>query len=216
MVLIISENTSNASIWHDILHYAGIPSDFKKASNLGSTKVPFRMGLIIENNVEEEYLKRIKRELGNLPLFAVCEDDECEGVIGCFNKHINAHELINECNSALYGLGRKGILEYSLFGIDASIYEIIVRYFGKRIHLTKSETLVLRTLIAAHPSVISAKDILALAFKEGRKPNVSSVRTHICSINKRFNELLGDGLICSDEGGYKIKNPNEMKEFWMV
>ncbi len=214
MVLIISQSAKRAAAYRDMLYYMGIPSETMIGNVPHNTALRYRMGLIISDDreIEKEYIKRLKLTLGKLPLFSVGNAKNEDGVLYAFPKSATANEIIKKGEKMIEALALTPVCEYALFGIDASAKNESVSYFGKRIHLTKSELLILRTLIAAYPSSLKASEILKIAFKESRAPMASSVRTHISMINKRFNLAFDNKIIFSENGGYKIKNPNKINE----
>ena len=69
--------------------------------------------------------------------------------------------------------------------------------------LTKSEVAILSVVMAFSPISVGVRDIATLAFRGGREPSESGVRTHISAINR---QIFPHGYrIISDGDGYKIK-----------
>lgn len=99
--------------------------------------------------------------------------------------------------------------EYKLAGIDASATLDTVYFFNKPVKFTKTETMILRYLLRAYPLPVSAAEILAHAYKPGKAPEVSNVRTHVSIINKKFRNKTGRNLITRANGaqGYLIATP---------
>lgn len=97
---------------------------------------------------------------------------------------------------------------YRLDGIRACAESKVPTFLHSALPLTKTETMVLRTLIKAYPRPIGAAEILKYAFRQSRYPDVSNVRTHISLINRKYRELRGENLIAFLDGeGYVILTP---------
>ena len=72
--------------------------------------------------------------------------------------------------------------------------------------------MILRYLIAYYPTPQSAKRIVKYAYKPTKKPEISSIRTHISVMNKKFRELTGRNLLLSlDKEGYVVSTPELVK-----
>ena len=97
---------------------------------------------------------------------------------------------------------------YRLCGIDASVTKREVFYFDDVLHLTKTETAILRFLIRAYPLGLSAAEMLDMLFRPSKRPEASDIRTHISSMNKKFRDLTGRALIfMTPHIGYRISTP---------
>jgi DNA-binding response OmpR family regulator len=97
---------------------------------------------------------------------------------------------------------------YSLDGIKAFAASKTPTFVHSELPLTKTETMILRTLIKTYPRRVGASEILKYAFRQSRIPDISNVRTHISVINKKFRGLRGENLITFEEGrGYVILTP---------
>ena len=87
-------------------------------------------------------------------------------------------------------------------------------YFGKPLPLTKTEAMILKTLIVTYPRPTSAKEVLKYAFKQNKTPEASNIRTHISVINKKFRAVAERNLIALTVGeGYVILTPELMPSF---
>ena len=72
--------------------------------------------------------------------------------------------------------------------------------------------MILRYLIASYPTPQSAKKLVKYAYKPAKKPEVSSIRTHISVMNKKFREATGKNLcLAIDKQGYVISTPQILK-----
>ena len=102
--------------------------------------------------------------------------------------------------------------EYMLLGLDASVDSKFVTNFSTVISLTKTESLIVRALIRAYPSTLSPKQLLRYAFSQSKLPDPTSIRTYICSINKKFHHRFARKLVVSLNGGYVILTPELAEE----
>lgn len=94
---------------------------------------------------------------------------------------------------------------YRLAGLDASASYDTVSYFDASSQLTKTESMILRFLIASYPIKRSAQDVLKYSFRSGKFSEPSSIRAHICSINAKLSAMIGKSPIISDRGlGYYL------------
>ncbi len=94
---------------------------------------------------------------------------------------------------------------YRTQNIDASANLKLPLYMNSPLNFTKSETMILRTLISSYPIPKSSKDILKYAFRENRAPDRANVRTHISIMNKKFRDMHAKQLIeFSHDIGYTI------------
>jgi DNA-binding response OmpR family regulator len=98
---------------------------------------------------------------------------------------------------------------YRLDGIKASAISRQPSFLHYTLPLTKTETMILRTLIKTYPRRVGASEILKYAFRQSRIPDISNVRTHISVINRKYREMRGENLIAFDPGrGYIILTPS--------
>ena len=104
--------------------------------------------------------------------------------------------------------------DYACAGFDASVTLCDVFYFDRRLHLTKTERLIFRYLSRTYPIPQSAEDIIRHCTKPSRRPEPSTIRTHISSINKKFKVLMGRAVIEHHEHrGYLIITPQDKKRY---
>lgn len=77
-----------------------------------------------------------------------------------------------------------------------------VRFCSKRLHLTKTEKLIVNMLLMYDKGRITSEYIAVYCMV---KPNVSSVRAHICNINSKAKRATGIELIdCRRFKGYRL------------
>ncbi len=163
----------------------------------------------------KEYVISLKTYSLGAPVFAICAPDETDTYtsLGCFDAVFSKDEYPARILRYIQKYQRENGLallgSYMLAGIDASISNERVTYFGDTLRLTANEKLILRTLIRIYPNPIKAKDILKYAFRASRLPEVSTVRAHICGINKKYFALTGRKLIemSEDSDGYVVQTP---------
>ena len=74
--------------------------------------------------------------------------------------------------------------------------------------------MILRYLTASYPALQSAKSIIKYAFKQSKKPELSSVRTHISVMNKKFKDITGRNLFIGiPKQGYTVSTPEMIKAY---
>ncbi len=95
------------------------------------------------------------------------------------------------------GKYQKGVLK-------AYIDEGDVFYNTAKLGLTKTESIILRCLILSSPYGCQKEELLKYCFRRGSYTEASAIRTHICSINKKFNDISGQRLILSEKKKYYI------------
>jgi hypothetical protein len=159
-----------------------------------------------------DFVKRMRSYKTDLPIFAFCPNEinpAYEEIFdGCFTRPSvtpNIAEKIvryaNENKHARIG-------DYRGAGFNASSNLPVAYYFLDRLELTKTEKMILRFLIRSYPLPRSAKDIIKYAFKAGRTPEPSSVRTHISAMNRKMKKVIGRKMIgFIDKRGYLIITP---------
>jgi hypothetical protein len=167
--------------------------------------------------VTSELIRTLKAYSLDTPIFALCESPEAFRELypekyvlydKVFSTHTCSSTLLTNINSYRAERGLSPIGIYRLSGIDASANLREPMFFSKALKLTKTELMILRYLMTMYPVHVSAKLIIANSFKPGRHPELASVRTHICAINKKFYELTGRYWISAEPGvGYRILTP---------
>ena len=212
MILVINKSRREAAIYADMFHYMGIlslgvcPED--AYSEIG---IEYRAVLVVHPELIPDfgsYVKRLRQYAKIIPIFALTKNctREMMKVFDCIlDTDIQSSTFIKR----LADFCRENSLPYSgsylAAGIDASADSENV-YFGNReIILTKTEKMVLRVLVRSYPRTVTPTSILKHAFRQAKAPLVTSVRTHISQINKKFRNAVNITPIKCDEGrGYVI------------
>ena len=193
-----------------ILSYAATPHEA-----LSEVSDIYRAALLI--NPESfpdvnDYVGRLKSYKSDLPVYAITSDEppsyypdifDATFVKPGFTPNLAA-KIIEHANTN--NMARIG--DYYLAGFDASNHTVGVYYFHTKLPLTKTEAMILRYLIRSYPVPKKADSILKYAFKSSRTPEVSSIRTHLSLMNKKFEESIGRKMISLEPGqGYVILTP---------
>lgn len=213
MILIIDNDTVSTHAICEILNYAGIPSlvthRYKPSSHAD------RYRAVLFTSPEDDFVcNEVKAQISDVPLFAFVPKASVshylskrlydgvmaiDGISSLIIRRITDHQ--REFMLPVSG-------EYRLAGIDASVeYKNECYYFDTRIRLTKTECVILRFIIASFPRAVGASEIALHVFKPDKMPDSSNVRTHICSLNKKFAAATGYRPIISAEAGYMANTP---------
>jgi hypothetical protein len=153
-----------------------------------------------------EFVQKLRTGSPKTPIIAVREDllPVSDGVDAVFPCSLSVAYTAREMEKIAGARGCRKIGEYAVGGLSAAVGEGVI-FRGEAVEMTKAEVGILRTLLAAYPSGLSAEEIAALAFRLGREPSASGVRTHISAINRRLREVAGESLLSSLDGRYHIK-----------
>lgn len=218
MVLIISTSKRKAQAISDIFYYMGVVSYAAAPSEaLSEISTLYRAVLVL--NPEElpdasGLADKLRSYASSVPIFAISDFDtlSCGVFDARFPDSIYSSTLVGQI--ALYQRERNLpiIAQYRMAGIDASCDRERVRVFDKPISFTKTETMILRYLMVSYPMPQSPKNIIKYAFKPSRKPEITSIRTHISIINKKFRDIQGRALFVSiPKQGYTVSTPEILK-----
>ena len=80
-----------------------------------------------------------------------------------------------------------------------------IAYLGSyKINLTKTEGLLLRCIMRSANTGAKKEDLLKYCYRRGSYTELSAIRTHICSINKKCEAICGQKLVCSEKQRYYI------------
>ena len=220
MLLIISQSKRIARCVAETFHYMSILSygttpheALSEVSNL------YRAALII--NPEGfpdilDYVNRIRSYKSDLPVFAILDVDPppmYDDIFdACFTKPSFTPALAQRIIAYANEYNRARIGDYYLAGFDASSSMVGVYYFHTKVNLTRTEAMILRYLIRAYPLPQKADSILKYAFRPARAPELSSIRTHLSIMNKKFEESIGRKMIGFEPGrGYVILTPEYLR-----
>lgn len=214
MILIINKplkdarNLSDMFYYMGVLAYAATPSDA-----LSEISGIYRAVIIMNPNTladKRDYVARL-RSYVSIPIFALSDTDSSEDKIifdGVMRRGAYASTILSFIDEYSDRLGITSPGTYKLAGINASVNLYTPMYFNKALPFTKTETMILKTLIITYPRPLEAKEILKYAFKPSRTPELSNIRTHISVMNKKYREIIGRNIISLATGeGYRILTP---------
>lgn len=215
MLLIVHQNRRKAVPISDSFYFMNIlsyPCTPKEALQEISTKYH---GVLIVDPEElpdvADFITRL-RSMSLAPIFAFSANPKkcpnadmfdlvCRQAILSSNLAI---EMIKYC----YENDMRPIGDYALAGIDCSPFLKIPTYYFGDIHLTKTERMVLCYFTVTYPIKQTKENIVEYAFKARKKPDPTSVRTHISNINKKIRNYSGHNIIGNIPGeGYYLLTP---------
>ena len=216
MILVIDQTVHRASIYADMLHYMGViakPESYKSA--LGEVSLRYRAIIIVNPEClpdAEDYLRHLCTYAHRTPIFAISKNPRDIPVPDAFAISFDDAIYSSTLLSRIADYCKQNALPvpgtYALAGIDASVDRGYVTFFDTPLSLTRTESMILRYLISVYPASAQIDEILAFAYRDSRRPEQSSVRAHICIINKKFRKIRGRSLISHKSGiGYSVITP---------
>ena len=214
MILIINKSKKDAQRLSEMLYFMGIVSygaslteAFSEISTSYSAVIVMNPNTLAD---KADFATRL-RLYASLPIFAVTDvkDPTDDLIFDCtINAAPHASKILKYVTDYCIQRGLKPPGTYKLAGIDASAYLTTPSYYNKALPFTKTELMLLRTLIATYPTPINAKTILKYAFKPSKKPELSNVRTHVSVMNKKFREISERNIIAlTPSEGYRVLTP---------
>lgn len=216
MILIVNRSKKLAASISQIFYHMGILSHATTPAEALSEISPlYRAVLVIEPDTlpdPQDFVKRVRSYAANVPIFSISDDGP---------KNIHAHLFDQSYKMAIFSsilvyrmaeYCKKHRLpyigDYRLAGINACCDMKCVEYFDEDMQISKTEAMVLRYLIRSYPNCQSAEKILKYAYKQTSYPQISSVKTCICVLNKKFHSMEQRELIFMSRGeGYQILTP---------
>jgi len=217
MVLIIDKNKKRGETLSEIFHFMGVLS-LNTAPSLAPSQISFEYRAILISAPEslpdpENYVAMLRDYSGKIPIFALTDRDDGLGCFdGIFPEDISSSALVAAIVEYQEKKGLPSLGKYLLAGLDAGCDIGDVRFFSEGLSMTKTETMIIRYLIATYPRPVSTDDILRHTHKPTKLPDRSSIRTHISKINSKFEALRGRNLIISIPGeGYTVLTPELVK-----
>lgn len=219
MILIINKSKKDARGLADMFYFMGILTAATTPHEaLSEISTSYRAALIMNPNTladKEDFVRRL-RSYADIPLFAITKTPDSldehlfDGIIKTSSYAAVAYRYIRNYTET-NGFRNPG--SYKLAGINASVELYAPMYFNKALPFTKTETMILRTLIKNYPNPTSSKEILKYAFRQTRLPDISNVRTHISVMNKKYRKITTRNVITLFPGeGYVILTPEVMEE----
>ena len=214
MILIIDTNKRRADSISDIFYYMGILSRAVTPKEAFAEISPLYRAVIISDPSSFPDIKDFKERLSSYssaPLYSLSEmpESDAQGDLFRISFRENSYSSTIAASIAddLKAQKLPVIGTYRLAGIDASC-DVRATALDSALPFTKTELMILRYLIASYPTPQSAKKILKYAFKPGRAPDISGIRTHISVMNKKFRQLMNKTLVISlPEKGYVVATP---------
>ena len=219
MLLIIDQQKKNADSVCEMFYYMGILSCGVTPKNAISEYTPIYKAILVTNpdNIPfvEDFIEKLRNYVGLTPIFALSDKSKIDKYsylfTDCFEVGMYSSQLAQDIMMYAVDKGISPIGNYMLAGIDARCDRPTVSYLGKDLELTKTQTMILRTLIATYPKELTATEILKYSYRQGRLPEPSSIRTHICVINKSFAKRYGRNLITyQTDKGYTVLTPEKI------
>lgn len=216
MLLIVHPALRRAKETADIFYYMGIPAVAKRPKEaLSEISLCYRAVLLChpsELPCPEEYVTRLKSFAGGVPIFSLSENDADAALA-----HLFACTFRADCYSSRVLMGIRAyqtennmpiLGSYTLAGLCLDCDAKSHTYCDIAMDFTKTETMILRYLIRVYPENADVHHILRYAMHPENLSEPASVRTHIWSINRKFEEKTGRRLIVSLPGeGYRILTP---------
>ena len=207
MLLILSENKTEAENLSDMMNFMGVLS-FAEDIDTGFLEISeiYRAIVILspEKIKDKEALLAGLLEF-DLPYFFVGESEGLSARGVYLPKNLSSSEILEKITEHLKSFGTKAPGEYHLPFIDASINHSDLIYLSKKIELTKTELMIVRSLIKHYKSPLKPSEILKFAFRKRRMPDEASIRTHVSKINKKAMKISGRTLISNcDKNGYVL------------
>ena len=213
MILIISRSMKTGNALADAFKYMGIVARAETPHKATSEISPlYRLVIIVDPEDlpdEREYVKGLRSYLSTVPIMALADKDLSDPSLYelAERKSTTASGLYKSIRAFFDTSRRLPPGEYLLGGLDASAGSRFVTNLSTVIPLTKTESMVLRTLIRAYPIPMKPQQILKYAFSQSKRPDPTSIRTYVCAINKKFNKRFERKLVISLDGGYVILTP---------
>ena len=216
MILVIDKSQKNANDLADMFYYMGVLAKAVSVKDaLSEISDIYRAVILIspeDLSFPEDIIEGLK-SYSNAPLFAIgSPKGECvREFLRVFEKGTHAPTLLSAIRDCCDDMLISAPGDYNIAGVDISATTRVPVYFWTPLPFTRTESMIIRYLIRAYPSPAPAEDILKYAFRDTRRPEVASVRTHVSIINKKFREATGKtnyNFIETAFGqGYRILTP---------
>ncbi len=214
MILVINRSKKAARNLAETFYYMGIVA-YGTTPSEALSEISLRYSAVIVMNPsaladKDDYVARL-RSYARIPVFAMTDEpDEKDNII--FDKVMKMSTYASVVIDKIGDYCDENKLRipgvYKLAGLDLSFFLNTPTYMFTALSLTKTELMLLRTLIRTYPQPTDAKEILKYAFRQSRLPDPANVRTHISVINKKFRAISKRNLITLTVGeGYRILTP---------
>ncbi len=204
MILVISENKITASAVCDMLYFMGIlshPATPEEALSEISPRYSAAVVLTpssIEN--EEELILLLRSVEEKIPIFAHGTTELSELYDGAFPIEYQFSEVVFAIKAYAEKKGIPAPQDYLSKDAAKDFREFFSAVSGA---FTRTEEMIINALLKSAPEPLSKEDVLKFAFRQGRLPEISGIRTHVSIINKKCIKMSGRKLIsATDNGGY--------------
>ena len=219
MILVIDKSKSAASNLADAFHTMGILSNALTPSEARCELSHMYRAIVVTSakSIPDlgEYISTLKKYAPKIPIFAVGDVNGADKALFCRVLPLGTYaaEIVSRIEDACIDMGYPLPAHYTLSGIDASSARGESTLFGDPLPFTKTENMILRCLIRSYPTEMTAESIRAYAYRRDKMPEAPNVRTHICSLNKKFELISGRPLVTTTYGkGYIILTPESAEE----
>ena len=199
MILVASKSRKNASALSDMLYHMGILSAVctdldEKINNLTYFKAIIFLDPDTISNKGETFLQIRKAKPDILTAAVGCIDEDAKYFDLVLDKSTYASKIYEAiCKEA----NKRAVTppgKYRLGDFYADAERARSGYKKETLPFSKTENMILRTLICAYPTPLSAEELLYYSFRNSRLPEISNVRTHICIMNKKFRLITSTPL----------------------
>ncbi len=218
MILIISKSKKQALAISDAMFYMGhLSVGATPTEALSEISFMYRAAVIVEPDTFpdiKEYISRLKSYLKTVPIFALGAQKNTDAFDKVLKLHCSTPRLISEIYEYTYENSLAVPGTYKLGGFDLSSYLPKPKYFNTELPFSRTELMILRTLIRHYPLPIKAEKMLKYAFRQSKQPSPANIRTHSSIINKKFKLISGRNAIEMVKGkGYIILTPEIANKF---
>ena len=209
MILIISNDTKRAESYVSSLGYMGYIAEAVEAKYARHRFCPSVHACVLTDlgNLGDHAAAClcIRAKCPALPIFVLCPSPELLPSASTLPLGITAPDLVKALRSFSSEIGK-----YKGAGLDLDPSSSEPTYFLDPLSLTHTELQILRFLLLYFPFAQSAERIVKYCFNPHKRPMPSSIRAHVCKINKLFKAHYGHPIIRALPGvGYTIIPPEE-------
>ena len=198
MILLLDKTKSRADTLCEMLYFIGIVSLTARELSDAPFPLEYFSAVILADYRSSEELSEISEVLGKKRIFLLGHAQTSrEDGFTALSDAVFASDIVSKIRAIQIKEGLIPTGEYILGELDASISRGGVYFRGKKISFTKTEIMILRTLIALHPRPLTQGELLFSAFRRTKTPEISNIRTHICVMNKKFQFHTAKKLISS-------------------
>ncbi len=216
MLLIIHKDEKNANAVREMFRFMNLLSYTCKPQDAKRELSPRYRAVLILNPESfpdiQSFVTSLRDTAALTPVFAMTREHLPVGSACLFAKVFSfdtlSSTLAKEMVSFSLDHGLPAVGDYRLSGVNVSADLDVSTFCGKPFPLTNTEKRILQFLIRTYPDAATAEEILDYAFHPLKTPGKSSVRTHLCAINRKFRALTGRPLSERAEPfGYRIVTP---------